>query len=72
MVFLIGWQRKRVVQGVVAALAASASCGCSSNWLWNSFLDPTSLSGGFRRTMMSEIQQSLTFEDTPPGVPGAE
>ncbi|MBN1488361.1 MAG: SLBB domain-containing protein [Phycisphaerae bacterium] len=72
MVSLIGWQQKRVVQGVVVVLAASASCGCSSNWLWNSFLDQTALSGGFRRTMMSEIQQSLTFEDTPPGVPGAE
>jgi polysaccharide export outer membrane protein len=44
----------------------------SGTWLWTSFLDQTKMSAGFQRPIISEIQQSLTFEDTPPGIPGAE
>ena len=47
-------------------------CGGCGNWWYTSFLDPTRLSAGFQRPMISEIQQSLTFEDAPPGIPGAE
>lgn len=55
--------------GLLAVAAACSGCG---NWWWTSFLDPTQVSGDFRRPMISEIQRSLSFEDTPPGIPGAE
>jgi len=58
---------------LVLAFVTLACAACNDgNWWWTSFLDPTQVSGDFTRPMMSEIQRSLSFEDTPPGVPGAE
>jgi polysaccharide export outer membrane protein len=72
---MIGMRRLSAgpAQAVGLLIAAVASGGCNgSNWLWTSFLDPTQVSGDFKRTPISEIQRSLSFEDTPPGIPGAE
>ncbi len=57
---------------VVAAIPLVAACSGCGNWWWTSFLDPTQVSGDFRRPMITEIQRSLSFEDTPPGIPGSE
>src|SRR5690606_41774570 len=46
------------------------SAGCASPW-WNSFLDPSQV-GNFRESnIVNEIQQTISFRDTPPGVAGA-
>lgn len=45
------------------------SAGCVSPW-WNSFLDPSQV-GNFRNHTVTEIQHTIGFCDTPPGVPGA-
>lgn len=61
------------VMRAMALVSLVVVCGgCGSNWLWTSFLDPTQVSGDFQRPVISEIQRSLSFEDTPPGIPGAE
>jgi len=62
---------RRVARALAALLLAVGCAGCG-NWWWTSFLDPTQVSGDFRRQEIVEIQRSLTFEDTPPGIPGAE
>jgi polysaccharide biosynthesis/export protein len=51
------------------ALAALAA-GCISNAWWNSFLDPTQV-GNFHDSAVSEIQQTISFRDTPPGIAGS-
>lgn len=55
-----------------AVLAASVGCKETPPWIWSTFLDPTKVSAGYNRQSISQIQRSLSFEDTPPGVPGAE
>lgn len=71
---MIGISRSSTIQAtpVLTLLLAAAACGGCGNWWWTSFLDPSQVSGDFRRPMISEIQRSLSFEDTPPGIPGAE
>ncbi len=53
---------------IALAATALASTGCYS--IMNGWLDPTVL-GKFDRTSTTEIRTSLTLEDTPPGIPGA-
>ncbi len=57
-------------QGTFLAAVFLAACtGCASSW-WNSFLDPTQV-GNFRDNNVNEIQQTISFRDTPAGVPNA-
>lgn len=56
----------------LGAIAAAGGCSETPPWLWTTFLDPTKMSAGYNRQTISQIQRSLSFEDTPPGVPGAE
>jgi len=65
------WLTVRAIRVSLLFVTAGTIAGCG-NWWWTSFLDPTQVSGDFKRPMISEIQRSLTFEDTPPGIPGAE
>lgn len=51
------------------ALWVGTSAGCHS--IMNGWLDPTVL-GDFDRTATFEIRNSLTLDDTPRGIPGAE
>ncbi len=62
---------RRALYWCGTAIVVLACSGCG-NWWWTSFLDPTQVSGDFRRPVVSEIQRSLTFEDTPPGLASAE
>jgi len=71
MVGTRGWLTVRAMRASLLFATVGAIAGCG-NWWWTSFLDPTQVSGDFKRPMISEIQRSLTFEDTPPGIPGAE
>ncbi|HPD30408.1 MAG TPA: polysaccharide biosynthesis/export family protein [Phycisphaerae bacterium] len=43
--------------------------GCASAW-WNGFLDPTQV-GNFRENVVTEIQDTVSFEDKPSGIPNA-
>ncbi len=55
---------------VLAALVLSSLLsGCASPW-WNGFLDPTQV-GNFHETRISEIQDTVSFEDKPSGIPNA-
>jgi polysaccharide biosynthesis/export protein len=45
------------------------SSGCVSPW-YNAFLDPTQV-GNFRDNVVKEIQDTVSFEDKPSGVPNA-
>ena len=53
------------------ALLLTLPCcaGCPGAW-WNSFLDPTQV-GNFRENVVNEIQDTISFEDTPTGIPNA-
>ena len=55
--------------GLVLAGLVAGSAGC--NAIMNAWLDPTVV-GAFDRNRTTEIRTSLTLEDTPPGIPGAE
>ena len=44
--------------------------GCASVW-WNSFLDPSQVGNFHDNNVVNEIQQTISFRDTPGGVPGA-
>lgn len=57
---------------MMGAAALIVGCNETPPWLWTTFLDPTKVSAGYNRQSISQIQRSLSFEDTPPGVPGAE
>jgi protein involved in polysaccharide export with SLBB domain len=54
---------------VVPLLLAAFSSGCASPW-WNGFLDPTQV-GNFRGNVITEIQDTVSFEDKPSGIPNA-
>jgi polysaccharide biosynthesis/export protein len=43
--------------------------GCTSPW-WNGYLDPTAV-GNFHHNVLTEIQETVSFEDKPLGVPNA-
>lgn len=63
---------KPICRSTVAALAlapAILSAGCTSPW-WNSFLDPTQV-GNFHKSVIKEIQDTVSFEDKPSGIPNA-
>src|SRR5688572_25102665 len=53
----------------VAVLLAVATAGCTSPW-WNSLLDPSQV-GNFRENIVNEIQQTISFRDSPSGIAGA-
>jgi protein involved in polysaccharide export with SLBB domain len=65
-------RRRTVVQARFAVVAAISlpSLGCL-NAMRQGWLDPTAL-GEFERTATLDIRSSLTLEDMPRGVPGAE
>jgi polysaccharide biosynthesis/export protein len=64
--------RKAAPGGIGIALSlflAFSGAGCTSPW-WNSFIDPTQV-GNFHTTVITEIQDTVSFEDKPSGIPNA-
>jgi protein involved in polysaccharide export with SLBB domain len=59
----------RLLLPVVCTWAVVVAPGCASVW-WNSLLDPSQV-GNFHENIVSEIQQTITFRDSPGGIPGA-
>ncbi len=59
----------RRVTTAVCAVAILLLSGCASVW-WNSLLDPSQV-GNFHENIVSEIQQTISFRDSPSGIPGA-
>ena len=57
--------------GLTALLVGMVASSSGCNAIINGWLDPTVV-GAFDRNRTSEIRTSLTLEDTPPGIPGAE
>jgi protein involved in polysaccharide export with SLBB domain len=56
---------------MVTALLVAPGCGQVSHAWWNAFLNPTEV-GNFRDdNVVLEIQRTISFRDTPPGVVGA-
>jgi len=53
----------------VSLLPVVLSSGCASAW-WNGFLDPTQV-GNFRESVITDIQDTASFEDKPSGIPNA-
>ncbi|MGQ9648685.1 MAG: polysaccharide biosynthesis/export family protein [Phycisphaerae bacterium] len=53
----------------VTLLPVAFTSGCASAW-WNGFLDPTQV-GNFRENVITEIQDTVSFEDKPSGIPNA-
>lgn len=45
-------------------------CGCASVW-WNSFLDPSQVGNFHDNDAVNEIEQAISFRDTPGGIVGA-
>ncbi len=58
--------------GALVGIFLLVGCESSpiSNAWWNSFLDPTE-TGNFRENVVHDIQRTISFRDTPPGVAGA-
>ena len=54
----------------VPLILACLSCGCNS--IMNGWLDPTTLGTFKESSTTSEIRRTLTLEDSPRGIPGAQ
>lgn len=65
MTIRVGWTMRYGLALMLPAL----SLGCTSPW-WNSFLDPTQV-GNFHYNVINEIQDTVSFEDKPTGIPNA-
>jgi len=70
MVRSSGWGCRTIGVLVAALLLAGCESSPISNAWWNSFLDPTE-TGNFRENVVHDIQRTISFRDTPPGVAGA-
>ncbi len=56
----------RIILPMILALSGA---GCASPW-WNSYIDPTQV-GNFHASVITEIQDTVSFEDKPSGIPNA-
>jgi polysaccharide biosynthesis/export protein len=59
----------QTARGMAVSPLLLLSMGCASAW-WNSFIDPTQV-GNFRENRMIEVQDTVSFEDKPTGIPNA-